>query len=206
MQKKKKRQKLIQLKRTVSELPAGGGESLEAGPKLLVAEEVNSVDDVVSIQKLEAVSGINNVDVSDACEAGGSRFELSTDVASIDVVASETHAFPEVDGASFYKPQNQLKCVTCTVVKEQLETVKFEYMKLETKLAEAFREAKKSKKQLKLDEKRMERVELECQRKINSIRSFWKDKIYRETTRAGKIVKVGMQKTSPYLRYCSYEL
>ena len=33
----------------------------------------------------------------------------------------------------------------------------------------------------------------ECQRKICAVRHFWKDKIYNERTRGGKILKLSMQ-------------
>lgn len=189
MQKKKKRQKLGKLKRIASELSEGSGIEVVVDPERpgTVSIDVSSVDPALEVAN-------DGAEIEEVGEAGGSRVSSS-------VVTSETAA-STITGASFFSQTSSShccsKCATFSTVKKQLEAAKFDHMKLETELAEAFRETRRCRRQLKLDEKRMERVEIECQRKICSIRSFWKDKIYRETTRAGKIVKMAMQKTSPY--------
>ena len=48
-------------------------------------------------------------------------------------------------------------------------------------------------KQLKKQEKTMNNLEKECNRKIHSIRNIWKHKIYEEGTRGGKILEMAMQ-------------
>ena len=42
-------------------------------------------------------------------------------------------------------------------------------------------------------QKQLKKQEEECKRKIKSIRSFWKDKIYNEGTRGGRILKLAMK-------------
>ena len=49
-------------------------------------------------------------------------------------------------------------------------------------------------KKLKQAEAETELVTEECKRKIRSVRAFWKEKIYSEGSRSGKILKKAMQK------------
>ncbi len=69
-------------------------------------------------------------------------------------------------------------------------------MKYVKVIVQTLKEVQGYQKEVKRNEKKLEGVEIECQRRIRSVRSFWKDKIYRETTRTGRIVKYAMQKTS----------
>ena len=75
-----------------------------------------------------------------------------------------------------------------------MEDLEAKYMKMKARLTQVYKEAKHYKKQLMLDEKMFESIQLECERKVESIRSFWQDKIYEEHTRSGKILKRAMQK------------
>ena len=67
------------------------------------------------------------------------------------------------------------------------------HRKLCKELEHTAKEADFYRKQLKKQEKTMINLEKECERKIHSIRNFWKHKIYEEGSRGGKILKMAMQ-------------
>lgn len=49
-------------------------------------------------------------------------------------------------------------------------------------------------KELKKQEERVISIEKECKRQIASIRHFWKENIYKECTRGGRLLKLAMKK------------
>lgn len=67
------------------------------------------------------------------------------------------------------------------------------YTDLEYKLQQTDRELHHCRQKLRQNEITMQKTEAECQRKIRSIRSFWRDKIYYEKARGGKILKMALQ-------------
>ena len=68
-----------------------------------------------------------------------------------------------------------------------------EYEKLQSEFYQANRDMRYYRNKAKEEEKRADAVEKECQRGIVSVRSFWRDKIYREGCRSGKILTISMQ-------------
>lgn len=48
----------------------------------------------------------------------------------------------------------------------------------------------------RLERIRADQIEEECRLRIGQLRCFWKDKIYRECSRSGKILKTSMQRQS----------
>lgn len=68
-----------------------------------------------------------------------------------------------------------------------------QYERVQLQLHEASRDIRCYKRAVKEEKKRAIAVEKECQRRVKSVRSFWRDKIYREGCRTGKILKLAMQ-------------
>lgn len=83
------------------------------------------------------------------------------------------------------------KCRKC----DDLEVVKTKYAKLKAMLIQSMESSKEDEKKIELIEKELECVQVECERKLCSVRSFWKRMIYEECTRAGIILKKSMQRT-----------
>lgn len=74
-----------------------------------------------------------------------------------------------------------------------IKTLELSQKKLHEKLGRTTEQMTYYCKQLKKQEEMVLLMEEECQRKIRSIRSFWKDKIYKEGTRGGKMLKIAMK-------------
>ena len=111
------------------------------------------------------------------------------------VEENETQRSPKstyVEAGTSTDPSD-VPCHSGCNAREDLKTVKLKYVNMKASFAQTLQEVDKLKKKEKRHEKRLECVEIECQRRINSVRSFWKDKIYGETTRTGRIVKYAMQ-------------
>lgn len=64
---------------------------------------------------------------------------------------------------------------------------------LQFQLEQANRELYFYEQKLKQNEMEMQIREAECKRKVRSIRNFWRDKIYLEGTRGGRILKNSLQ-------------
>lgn len=85
-----------------------------------------------------------------------------------------------------------LPCLKC----DDLEIVKTKYVKLKARLIQTMQSSHEYQKQMELNEKELKSVQVECKRKVCSIRCFWKDMIYQESTRPGIILKRSMLGTT----------
>lgn len=76
------------------------------------------------------------------------------------------------------------------------QLLKAKYVTLKAKFFQTMELSQKYQKQIELDESKLKTMQEECQRKVHSVRCFWKDMIYQEFTRPGVILKRSMQKST----------
>jgi predicted RNase H-like nuclease (RuvC/YqgF family) len=75
-------------------------------------------------------------------------------------------------------------------LKEELEEVKKKNLKLQERFE---RHSRYYKNKLEVTEWKLNNAEEQCAMRIKQVRSFWIDKIYKESSRPGKILKMAMQ-------------
>ena len=100
-------------------------------------------------------------------------------------------------------PQNSIAIPTMSSDSSSSVSLKTCFMKptpeqlrltqLEKELQYSFQDIRYYRRRLKEEKRKGDQMFKECVLKIARVRSFWKDKIYNEGTRGGKIVKTAMQ-------------